>query len=177
MNSRFNFVLKRSAAYFIDVTIIYLIVMLVFQLLVLVPIREYIGLDENWFRIGWNVQVYVWVTISLPVWLYFIVLESSNYKATLGKRLFKLRVVNDTHDSKLPLQVSVKRTALKLLPWELIHIGLNLPNPVWFEDTPSFRYLTLAGTLLFVFYFITILVSKRRTTIYDDLIKTKVIPI
>ncbi|MEO1033482.1 MAG: RDD family protein [Bacteroidota bacterium] len=172
MKIKLEYILRRSLAYFIDVSIIYVVLMLVFQWLIMLPIRTHFGMDENWFRNGWNVQFYVWLTISLPTWLYFIGSEASNRKATFGKRILKLQVLDSETKSKISKTKSIKRTALKLLPWELIHIGLNLPTPVWFEETPNFRYLVLLGSILFVVYFIMAFVYQR--TLYDKLLNTLV---
>ena len=119
---KINYLFKRSLVYIIDVTIIYLVIMLVMQMLILVPIRNYFGIEEIWFRNGWNVQIYVWLTISFPTFLYFIIFEASKYKATLGKRLMKLEVLNSVSKSRITIATSIKRTVLKLLPWELIHL-------------------------------------------------------
>ena len=173
MKIKFQYILKRSLAYFIDVSIIYAVLMLVFQLLILTPIRTHFGIEENWFRNGWNVQWYVWLTISLPTWLYFICSEASNRQATFGKRIFKLKVLDSKTESKITMLKSITRTALKLLPWELIHVGLNLPQPVWFENNPGFRFIVLLGTILFAVYFIMVLVKRR--TLYDIILNTIVV--
>ena len=174
MKSNANYLLKRSLAYFIDVSIVYLFVMLVIQMLILVPIRNYFGITEAWFRIGWNVQMYVLLTISIPVWLYFIISEASKHRATFGKRLMKLEVLNVNGNSRISISTSVKRTFFKLLPWELIHIGLNLPKPVWFQENPEFRYLTLFGSLLFVGYFTFLIYFNKNKTPYDSILGTEV---
>lgn len=172
MKVKFQYIIKRSLAYFIDVSIVYLVLMLLFQLLILSPLRIQFGMDENWFKEGWNVQWYVWLTISLPTWLYFITSEASKHSATFGKRLFKLKVLKDKN-SKLSYSTSFKRTALKLLPWELIHIGLNLPEPVWFQSNPEFRYIVLLGSVLFLIYFVMVIIFRK--TPYDNLLNTDVI--
>lgn len=172
MKINYQYIIKRSLAYFIDVSIVYVVLMLVLQLLILTPLRTKFGMDENWFRDGWNVQWYVWLTISLPTWLYFIISEASEYSATFGKCLFKLKVLKNK-SQRLSYISSFKRTALKLLPWELIHIGLNLPKPVWFEENPEFRHLVLLGSILFVIYFIMVLITRK--TPYDKFLNTEVV--
>ena len=101
MQTKFKYLLRRSLAYFVDVSFIYLIIMVLLQLLILAPLRHAHGLDQDWFKIGWNVQYYVWTTISLPVWLYFIMMESSKRRATLGKSLFKMKVSSVETNAKL----------------------------------------------------------------------------
>ena len=175
MTHKTNYIIKRTLAYLIDVTIIYLLLMLCLQLLILAPVRHYFGITEDWFKIGWNVQIYVWLTISLPTWIYFIYAETSKYKATIGKKLMSLEVLDRTSSLQISVVSGFKRTALKLLPWELIHIGLNLPEPIWFKDNVEFPIVTLFGILLFIGYFLYMIINVKLQTPYDKLLGTSVV--
>ncbi len=175
MPGKINYVIKRSLAYTMDVTIVYLFVMLCLQLFVLVPLRNYFGITEDWFRVGWNVQMYVWLTISLPTWLYFICSETSKYKTTIGKRIMGLKVLNTIPNSQISVLTGLKRTALKLLPWELIHIGLNLPEPIWFNEHAAFPIATLIGIILFIGYVLYMILAVTLETPYDRLLRTRVV--
>lgn len=55
------------------------------------------------------------LTFSIPAWIYFIVSDCSGSGATLGKRLFNLRVALAT-EKRVSLGRAVMRTAIKLLP-------------------------------------------------------------
>jgi uncharacterized RDD family membrane protein YckC len=61
------------------------------------------------------------VLVSLPAWIYFIVLERT-LGTTIGKRVMHLRTVGDD-GSRPGWSAAVLRTAVKLLPWELVHAG------------------------------------------------------
>jgi uncharacterized RDD family membrane protein YckC len=60
------------------------------------------------------------VLVTLPVVLYFALLESSAWQASWGKRRCGLRVV-DARGGRLSLARALERTALKFVPWELSH--------------------------------------------------------
>ena len=81
-----NHIVRRTLAYLIDCTISFSVVMLLFQWALLSNIRGSLGLTDEWFMNGLNVELYVLLTISLPVWLYFIIMDSKKSRGTFGKR-------------------------------------------------------------------------------------------
>jgi uncharacterized RDD family membrane protein YckC len=56
--------------------------------------------------------------VTLPVTLYFALLEASSWQATWGKRKLNLRVVC-TDRARLSVGRAVERTMLTFIPWEL----------------------------------------------------------
>jgi uncharacterized RDD family membrane protein YckC len=60
------------------------------------------------------------LALTLPISLYFTLLEASPAGATWGKRRVGLRVVGPG-DAPLSIGRSALRTALKFVPWELSH--------------------------------------------------------
>lgn len=60
------------------------------------------------------------LTVTMPVTLYFGLMESSAWQATWGKRIRRLKVV-DGNNSRLSRGRAFGRTALKFVPWELAH--------------------------------------------------------
>ncbi|WP_340064706.1 RDD family protein [Ascidiimonas aurantiaca] len=168
-----RYFLKRTLAYFIDVTLCYTILILVLQWAILGTLRTRLGLADTWFENSLNMELYVLSTISLPVWFYFTYFDSNRAKGTLGKRLFRLSVQNPENQRISPGK-SFLRTFLKLLPWEIAHLGVIFPTPLYFEDEPGLRILTLAGMVLFVSYMISILADPKRRSLYDRLLKTQV---
>jgi len=166
--------LKRTFAYFIDCTICYSFIMLILQWAILSHIRESIGMTNEWFEKSWNMELYVLASISLPVWLYFIYFDSNRTKGTIGKRIMKLSVLNNDNQRISPSK-SFQRTFLKLSPWEIAHIGIIFPTPIYFEDEPTIRLLTIAGILLFIIYMVSIILDSNGQSIYDRLTGTKVI--
>jgi uncharacterized RDD family membrane protein YckC len=58
--------------------------------------------------------------VTLPVTLYFALLEASSWQASWGKRTLGLRVVR-SDGARLSAGRAVGRTALTFIPWELAH--------------------------------------------------------
>lgn len=165
---------KRAAAYAIDCLTCYAVVMLVLQLGLLTPLRTALGITEAWFFSSLNMWSYVLLTISLPVWSYFSYLDSERSKGTFGKRILKLSVRNED-DTAVHLGKSWQRTLLKLAPWEIAHIGVIFPTPVYFAENPGVRILTIVGMLLFVIFMASVLIGTSGQSIYDKWLRTKVI--
>ncbi len=158
--------LQRTIAYLIDSTLCFLLIMVVIQWGILSHIREGIGLSDDWFKNPWNAELYVILTISLPVWLYFMYFDSYKTKGSLGKRIFKLRVT-DTEYHPISMGKSFWRTVCKLAPWELAHIGVLFPSPMYFENDPNLRIVTIVGLVLFVAFMGSIWKSPKNQSFYD----------
>lgn len=167
-------IVKRTLAYLIDCALIYSIVMLLIQWALLSNIRESIGITDQWFKNSWNMELYVLVSISLPVWLYFTLFDSNKTKGSIGKRILGLSVKDLANQSIQPGK-SFVRTAFKLAPWEISHIGIVFPSPIYFEDEPGIRILIIVGILLFLSYLISIMLNSNDQAIYDRIVGTKVI--
>jgi uncharacterized RDD family membrane protein YckC len=65
-------------------------------------------------------QITGFLMITLPVSLYFILFESSVWKATWGKQKKGLQVTR-TDGARLTILRASSRTLLKFIPWELAH--------------------------------------------------------
>jgi uncharacterized RDD family membrane protein YckC len=169
-----KYFIGRTMAYIVDCVLAFGTVMLIVQWAIFSQIRESIGITDTWFRSSINMELYVLITISIPVWFYFTYFDSERSKGSFGKRLFKL-VVKDHAKQKLSLGKSFFRTILKLLPWEIAHIGIIFPSPLYFENEPDVRILTIAGLILFAVYAVSILVDKKNRSLYDRVIGTIVL--
>jgi len=112
---------------------------------------------------GPQIETWVLLSVSLPVWLYFIVMEPSAGQATVGKRLLGLRVAR-AGGGRIGLGQAVARTALKLLPWELAHVTLLLPTPIWSDPVANVRPgLWVAYGLLAASLAAAVLTPRRQT--------------
>lgn len=169
-----NYLARRTTAYFVDCIIAFTISMLFIQGLIMINLQPYLGIDDQWFRNSINMEIYVLLTISLPVWLYFAIMESSEKRATLGKRLVNLEVLNSTTTNKINFTQSISRTILKLLPWEIAHIGVIFPTPLHYAETAEIRTLTIIGLVLFVVYFVSIALDQQSRSLYDKWVGTTV---
>ena len=123
---------------------------------------------------GPRVEVWVLLTISLPTWLYFTFSESGSRQATLGKRVFRLRVT-DVHQERISRLRAFFRTILKLLPWELTHLSLLLPTPILTDPKPQPRLGLILVYLLLGLYMLSMIFTPRKRSIHDLLAGTLVL--
>ncbi len=68
----------------------------------------------------WTAQGIGFITMTLPVTLYFGLWESSRWRASLGKRIVGL-VVSRQAGGRLSFGRAVLRNAIKFVPWESGH--------------------------------------------------------
>lgn len=126
------------------------------------------GFPFNQFKTGQQIEAWILATVSLPSWLYFILQERSHAQATLGKRLLGLRVT-DLQGKRIGLGRATLRTAVKFFPWELTHLSLMLPVPIWWDKQPGVRPGLIAADILLVVYLGAVLLTPRKQSI-DDLV-------
>ena len=98
-------------------------------------------------------QVVGFVTLTLPVFLYFYSSENGPHRATIGKRKMGLKVVR-----RKPGNVLL-RNILKFLPWELAHTGVHwvVYTASLNGETPPWVFVVLiAPQLMGIVYLATI---------------------
>ena len=69
----------------------------------------------------WTAQAIGFLSMTLPVTLYFSIMEGSKWGATLGKRIVGLRVFTMCGE-RLSFSRALLRNGLKFVPWELGHL-------------------------------------------------------
>jgi uncharacterized RDD family membrane protein YckC len=118
-------------------------------------------------------QLMGFVTLTLPVFLYFYWMEKSSSSATIGKRIM--------HISVQPVENKRKhifiRNLLKFLPWEIAHVGVH-----WIvyysnigQTPPLWIWIVLIlPQVLVLGYFVSILYSKGQSSMYDLVANTKI---
>ena len=152
--------LRRGAAYLLDATLAFGLVA-VAQLVVFAPLREALGIEPEWFRVGWRTELYTLVTISLPVWTLFALGDS--VWPTPGRRLLRVRVEDARDGRRLGFGRAFCRAVVKLLPWEIAHLANNLPTPMWYADDPGLRVgFFVSGATLAAWGAVTLLRRDRR---------------
>lgn len=121
--------------------------------------------------------VYKIVSIFGPLipLLYFVLLESSMYQASLGKKLFNL-YVSDMQDQRLTLERSLGRYLLLLLPsLPLLYVQFTSESMAEYTTKVSDHFFLIAIYLVIVFIWISpIFFTQARTTFYDMLSGTRV---
>lgn len=168
-------VFRRTISYLIDCLLVFVILVTVLQLMLFVPIRHLVIGSDNWFKSGWNTEAYTLLTISLPIWLYFILSEVSPWQATIGKHLFQLQTLDITTKKPISLKQAVVRTIIKLLPWEIAHFTNNIPTPMWYDPNPTFRFGFVIVPLLVILYIVLASVTQNRQSLHDLIARTVVV--
>lgn len=147
---KYRLTVKRVAAYLVD------IILLFATLAPIVTLVEWLsGVSPQTPRQVWIASV---LSFSIPTWLYFILSDHSKMGATIGKRLFHLRV-KTKNGSRLSFMRAFVRTAIKLLPWEMAHIfGFALA-----EDIPSVLQSAglISANLLTLLYLVITIVLRE----------------
>jgi uncharacterized RDD family membrane protein YckC len=81
-------------------------------------------------------------------------------------RLFGLQVA-DIEGKRISFGRALLRTIIKLLPFEINHLVLFLPTPIWGDPNPGFRIGFVVVNALITLYFATMFLTKRRQSIHD----------
>lgn len=164
---------RRLLAYWIDITLLYAVLLgLQFSFVALTG-----GVVNNWITaqhqgiLSWS---WIFLTISLPMWLYFILNESNPRQATLGKYLLGLKVT-DMNGNRLKATTAARRTVWKLAFFEIGHLSFLLPAPLFDEPDPSFRVGFVILIALMLIYFAVTLITSRHQSIHDLIVKTLVV--
>ncbi len=158
--------LRRGFAYGADCFVAFTFFVIT-QLLILVPLRDFFGITTAWFHDGVQTEIYTLVTVSIPVWLYFILSERSASGATIGKRLLKLSVRTLPTTEQISGRQALLRNAVKLLPWEIAHLANNLPVPMMYADEPAFRLGFVASGVLMGGLMVSVVVHRQRRGLHD----------
>jgi len=161
--------LKRLTAYWLDFMLL-AIVLLSFQYLLS---KITAGFPFDYLKEGFSIEIWVLLTMSLPVWLYFICCELYKQQ-TIGKRILSLKVVS-VEGSKLTLRQALLRTLIKLLPWEITHIIVLIPEP-WYNlsELPDHMFLIYVPNAMILLYILVLFVNKGKRGIHDYIAKTMV---
>ncbi|PYZ96408.1 hypothetical protein CR205_11835 [Alteribacter lacisalsi] len=161
----------RFKAFMIDysIIIIYLLLLLVTSVF-LYPQIQYVFTGSPA-----TAQLAGFLLVTMPVSVYFIVGDSAMGGQTFGKRAVEIRTVTEAGE---PVSVfrAIVRTALKFLPWELSHFLVY--RLMYLEDTSvPIVYYILGGTIyaLMFAYILTAIFTRKKQTLYDLIVQTKVV--
>ncbi len=117
------------------------------------------------------------LTLILPVMLYFTYGESAHKHATWGKRKAGL-FVTDKHGYGLTRRRSFARAALKFAPWQLAHTSL-FHIPGWPMAVTTVPPLSQGGLTVAWFavgaYVLSIMLDKQQRALYDRAVGTMVV--
>jgi uncharacterized RDD family membrane protein YckC len=145
------------------------IILLAAVTMAIAKIAGLLGFSLIWPENPILADLMAFLTLVLPVALYFTLTESSPRQATWGKRKAGIRVV-DANGGTLSRKRALVRSLLKLLPWQIAHTCIfHLPG--WpLEVTRVPPAVTAGFVLIYVlvgFYIAVALISKKNRTPYD----------
>jgi uncharacterized RDD family membrane protein YckC len=161
---------KRLKAFAFDyIPICGYILLLAAVTMAVIKIAELIGLSLRWPEKPILADLMAFITLILPVILYFTLQEGSPKQATWGKRKAGIRVVN-AHGETLTKRQAFVRSLVKFLPWQIAHTSIyhieGLPfAPV--EPSPFVMAGFVLAYLLVGIYIASALISKKHRAPYD----------
>ncbi|MFZ1400871.1 MAG: RDD family protein [Candidatus Promineifilaceae bacterium] len=160
-------VIKRLAAYILDILLLFvLLAPLGFLLQWATGSSLPQTGPEIWRTLLWN--------FSIPAWLYFGLSDGSQTGATLGKRLLKLKVVNN-QNQRLSTGQAVLRTAVKLVPWELVHISAFALSEEMSVFSPMQTIGLAAANMLTLVYVVVAVFTSGQRSIHDFVAQSRVL--
>lgn len=122
-------------------------------------------------------EVIGFLTLTLPVILYFSFTEAGKYGGSVGKRRFNLKVIPVSRIRTSFFQ-ALLRNVIKFLPWEIAHFFVfrlfyftrtNTEPPVWI------LYGLIAAQVIAIIYLLFILLRKDNRSVYELISSTKVV--
>ena len=167
-------ILKRIKAFLIDYGLILLYIIFLFGSTVFLSYAFGFSLNADAPVRG---ELIGFLTLTLPVILYFTFSENSKYAGTLGKRKYGLSVVGNNL-SKATFSKLLLRNAIKFLPWELAHFFVfQLFHYSRMKvNTPSWVMAGLViSQMLALVYLVQLIFNKQHRSMYEILSGTMVI--
>jgi len=169
-----SIVIARIKAFAIDYLVILVYIVLLFA--VTLAISGLFDADLN------NVDTLTaeltgFLTLTLPVILYFSFTEAGPHAGSIGKRKINLKVVSISA-GKASFSHTLLRNIIKFLPWEIAHFFVfqlfyfsrtNTEPPGWV------LYGLVTAQAIAVVYLLFILLRKDHRSVYELLSSTKVI--
>ena len=124
-----------------------------------------------------SAQLLGFSTLTLPVILYFTLMEKSRQQGTIGKKKYHLQVVGNNL-TKAGFGQLLLRNCIKFLPWELAHYFIYRLFYYTRQNTdPPGWVLTglILSQALALLYLAVLIFNKNNCTVYESLSATKVI--
>lgn len=161
---------KRLKAFGFDYLIIIgYIIVLAGATLAVIKAAGFMGLSLHWPENPFLADLMAFITLILPVILYFTLQECSPKQATWGKKKVGIRVVN-TNSGTLTKKQALLRSLVKLLPWQIAHTSIFQMGGFTFasvEPSP----IVIAGLILVYLivgiYIASVLFMKTHRSPYD----------
>ena len=166
-------ILKRALAFSIDYFIIIIYAVILFGITLYLESIELISLENIGPVEGQLIGLF---TLTIPVFCYFFLSESSKKSATVGKRMMSIKI--DTKELKNSERIALfKRNLFKFIPWEIAHTGVHW---LLYYDKQSLEpgilvwSLLILPQLIVMSYILSIFLSAGSESLYDKLSEVRV---
>lgn len=126
------------------------------------------------FSSPWIAQSVSFLTITLPVTLYFSVQESGARQSTFGKARAGLRV-ETVAGTRLTFGRALGRTLLKFVPWELAHTFMWQITSARDPSSPVYTMGFFLVCVLVLANVAAVVATDRKQALYDRLAGTVVV--
>jgi uncharacterized RDD family membrane protein YckC len=168
---------RRVGAYLVDGALLFAGVVLTQALLYATGLHPFRAeIEAGLWPGGWRLHLWVFLSTSLPFWVYYATLHSSPWQATLGKRLLRLRVVT-VSGGRLGLGRALLRAVVMLIPFEVNHLVILRLAPVDGSAPGGDFYLGLALVYgLLALYLAVMLLNPQRRGVHDLIAGSRVLP-
>lgn len=160
----------RLAAYALDIVLLFIGIM-VTQLL-LKPVNPLFGRWKG--GAAWRHHLWTGVTVSLPILIYFALCFSSVWQATIGMKILGIHV-SAVGLTEVGSGRALLRSLVMLIPFEVNHIAMFYPTPIWSDPKPGFRWGFLLVSVLIAIYLGTIFLTQQHQSIHDLVANTIVL--
>ena len=160
-------IFRRLIAYCLDYIIIVMYALLLFGLTIILNLKELALTPISRQFLGF-------ISLTLPVFLYFYLSEKGSHRATIGKRMMNISVFYESDSTKPRI---LQRNILKFLPWEIAHTGVHwiVFYSKYKNDVPVWVWILLIlPQITIVIYLVSIVVSKGESSIYDKIANSKI---
>lgn len=117
----------------------------------------------------WISHLLGFLSLTLPVVLYFIVCENSAKQATYGKLVCRLKVMDISLNAASFRSLCV-RNCLKFLPWEIAHLGVHWAfyyNRMGVSPASWVWIPLILAQMLAIIYLIGIAMTKTNQAPYE----------
>ena len=161
---------KRLKAFFFDYAIIFGFVMVLAGVNYgLILSRGVLEDVSHLYASPWAKDGLAFLTLILPIILYFTYMESSSRQASLGKQKFGLMVVA-SNGAPLAIRQAFVRNLFKFLPWQIAHTSIfHIQGWPSTPETPA-PLVQIGFVLVWVMvaaYLVSLFFTRSHRTPYD----------
>ena len=168
--------LRRIAAWLLDYVLIAAYLILLTAATLGVQLSPLGAMVNSAVRQPGGAELLGFLSLTLPVVLYFALLEASSMRATIGKRALGIAVV-DVEGRRLTTPRALIREAVRFTPWELSHafIWRTVLSPVRVSTPPWLIAGFAVVYALVLLYLASLFIGASHRTVYDRLAGSRVI--